>query len=436
MDSAQEYEALVQFMYLAPIGLAQTSLSGEIAMINPLSAQLLMPLSRDGNLANLFTALEPVAPELRKLVEDFSAPYGQVCDALRMQVTAGIPGKKDPQILAITLLKLDPQRLMAVIKDVTLEIQRERQLKHNEAWFNAIMTSITDYALVGLDAHGCVTEWNSSIGRVTGFSAADVRGQPFSIFYPAGGITPDRMRDRMRDADDNGWSLDDGWRMKADGQLFWGSALLAPLRDRSERTNHAELPHQLLSESAYCLVIRDISDKREAHEQLRQATHCDHLTSVANRRAFFEAATLEIGRAQHSPRETSLILMDVDFFKQINDSHGHPAGDEVLRQLGALLMKSFREVDVVARVGGEEFAVLLPSTGQEAATQVANRFREAVAAHTVQVDGHFIHFTLSGGVVTLRETEEGLDDLMKRADRVLYAAKAAGRNRIFTESSI
>jgi diguanylate cyclase (GGDEF)-like protein len=432
-ESSQDYEALVQFMYLAPIGLAQASLSGDIAMINPLSAQLLMPLSRDGNLANLFTILEPVAPELRKLVDDFTAPYGQVCDALRMQVTAGVPGKQDPQILAITLLKLDSQRLMAVIKDVTQEIQRERQLKHHEAWFNAIMTSITDYALVGLDTLGCVTEWNSSIGRVTGFGPEDVLGRPFSVFYPAGGITPDRMRDRMRDADENGWSLDDGWQMKANDQRFWGSALLVPLRDRTERGGPAEVSCQLRPESAYCLVIRDISDKREAHERLRQATHCDDLTGVANRRAFFEAANLEIDRARHFPREISLITMDVDFFKQINDSHGHPAGDEVLRQLGALLMQNFRDVDIVARVGGEEFAVLLPSTGQEAATQIANRLREAVAAHSVQIDGRSIQFTLSGGVVTLRDKEESLDELMKRADRALYAAKAAGRNRIFAD---
>ncbi|WP_394788088.1 diguanylate cyclase [Rhodoferax sp.] len=435
LDIASEYEALLQFLYLAPVGLAQTTLTGEIVMINPLSARLLMPLSRDGNLANLFTALEPVAPELRKLVGDFAAPSGQVCDALRMQVNAGIPGKSEPQMLAITLLKLDALRLMAVIKDVTLEAQRERQLKQNEAWFNAILTGITDYALVSLDAQGCVVEWNASIGRVTGFSADAVLGQPFSIFYPADAITPDRLRDRLREADDNGWSLDDGWRIKADGQRFWGSAMVAPLRERTELSASATAPAPHPGEPAYCLVIRDISDKREANERLRQATACDHLTGIANRRAFFEAANLELERASRSPRQTSLILFDVDFFKQVNDSYGHPAGDAVLRQLATLLTATFRQVDVVARVGGEEFAVLLPSTSLEAATAVANRLREAVAAQTVQVDGTAIHYTLSGGVATLSDPANGLDALMKQADRALYAAKAAGRNRIVTEIS-
>lgn len=435
-DIASEYEALLQFMYLAPVGLVQTTLAGDIVMINPLSARLLMPLSRDGNLANLFTALEPVAPELRKLVDDFAAPSGEVCDALRMQVNAGVPGKIEPQMLAITLLKLDALRLMAVIKDVTLEAQRERQLKQNEAWFNAILTGITDYALVSLDAQGCVVEWNASIGRVTGFSADAVVGQPFSIFYPVDAITPDQLRDRLREADDNGWSLDDGWRIKADGQQFWGSALVAPLRERSGVWGGSAVPVPYSGEPAYCLVVRDISDKRQANDRLRQATACDQLTGIANRRAFFEAANLELERASRSPRQISLILFDVDFFKQVNDRYGHSAGDAVLRQLATLLTATFRQVDVVARVGGEEFAVLLPSTSLEAATAVANRLREAVAVHTLQMDGAEIRYTLSGGVATLNDPADGLDALMKQADKALYAAKAGGRNLIVSEVSV
>ena len=443
LDIASEYEALVQFMYLAPIGLAQTAMDGEIAMVNPLLAQLLMPLSRDGNLANLFTTLETVAPELRNLVSEFAAPYGMVCDALRIQVNAGVPGKTDPHMLSLSLLKLDASRLMAVLKNVTLEVKRERQLKQNEAWFNAILTGVTDYALVSLDAQGQVTEWNSSIGRVTGFSSDAVLGQSFSVFYPVDAMTPDRLLDRLREADDNGWSMDDGWRLKADGSRFWGSAMLAPLREpqRDSQGDGSHLSYKplglrLAGEPAYCLVIRDISDQREANEKLRQANACDHLTGIANRRAFFEAAERELDRAQRSPRPVSLILFDVDHFKQVNDTYGHPAGDAVLRHLAELLTATFRPLDVVARVGGEEFAVLLPSTDLVVATAVANRLREAVAAQTVLVDGHAIRYALSGGVAVAHDAALGLDILMKKADRALYAAKATGRNRIATEESL
>ena len=425
LDPVGEYEALTQFMYLAPIGLAQTSMSGEIVMINPLSAQLLLPLATDGNLTNLFDALQHVAPDLRALVASFADTHGPVCEALRIQVSAGERGKSDPQVLSLNLLKLDEERLMAVLSDVSLQVKRERQLKQSEAWLNALLVGVTDYALVGLDASGCVDHWNASIGRVTGFECEAVLGQPFSIFYPEGATTPDRVRDRLNEADDNGWSLDDGWRRRADGTQFWGSAMITPVRDRHEvAASSGE------AASSYCLVIRDITEQRVASDQHHRAHACDHLTGIANRRAFFGAAELEVERWQRSPRPLSMILFDIDHFKRVNDTHGHPAGDAVLRHLAALLAVTFRLVDVVARVGGEEFAVLLPSTDGEDAAAVADRLRAAIEAQTVDVDGHSIRFTLSGGVASMDASVAGLDALMKRADLALYAAKAAGRNRI------
>jgi diguanylate cyclase (GGDEF)-like protein/PAS domain S-box-containing protein len=430
-ELSDEYEALIQFMYMAPVGLVQTSMDGEIAMINPISAQLLMPLSRDGDLSNLFVALEGVAPELRTLTASFAPSHGMVCDGLHIPITAGVRGQSDPRMLSISLLKLDAARLMAVLSDVTQQVRRERLLRQNEAWLNAIFTGVTDYALVSLDARGCIDDWNPSIGRVTGFAREAALGQPYSIFYPDDAITPDRLLDRLRDADANGWSLDDGWRLRADGSRFWGSALIVPLREREEPPVPAPADRSGDGdEPAYCLVLRDITDKREACEQQRKANDCDHLTGIANRRAFFEAAELELMRSKQSPRPLSMILFDADHFKLINDRHGHHAGDALLRHLAALLTANFRQVDVVARVGGEEFAVLLPSTGLDGAMLVANRLRQAVEAQTVEVDGVKIHCTVSGGVATMEAGLSGLDALMKRADQALYVAKAAGRNRI------
>ena len=117
-DLAEEYEALVQFLYVAPVGLIQTGADGSIVMINPLSAQLLMPLSRDGGLSNLFSALEGVAPDLRHQAHAFKDAYGMVCEGLRIQVSAGVRGQSDPQILSLSLLKLDDTRLMAVLNDI------------------------------------------------------------------------------------------------------------------------------------------------------------------------------------------------------------------------------------------------------------------------------------------------------------------------------
>ena len=423
-----EHEALLQFLYLAPVGLVQADIDGGIVMMNPVSAQLLMPLSRDGALDNLFTALEGVAPELRHLCADYGRPSGKVCDGLHVHLNAGGAGERVPQILAITLLKLDAQRIMAMIDDVTQQVRRDRQLRQNDAWFNAILTGITDYALVGLDACGAITEWNPSIGRVTGFGPEAV-GQPYSIFYPPDAMTPEHLLDRLRDAERDGWSLDEGRRMRADGSGFWGSALIAPLPER-------EPPGGVEPDGpAYCLILRDISDKRAASEKRRQAAFCDHLTSLANRRAFFESAELELDRTAHSPRPLALVVIDADHFKHINDRHGHPAGDRVLCDLADALRDTFRAVDTVARIGGEEFAVLLPSTGLAQALAIAERLCTKVAARLVAIDGAEIAYTVSAGVAVLAPGAGGdglptsIDTLMKRADQALYSAKTGGRNR-------
>lgn len=418
-----EHEALMQFLYLAPVGLVQAGIDGEIVMINPISAQLLMPLSSDGCLSNLFTALEGVAPDLRYQCEQYPRANGMVFEGLHIHLHAGQQSKRAPQILSLSLLKLDNARIMAVIQDVTAEVRRERQLRQSDAWLNAILTRISDYALVSLDRAGRICDWNESIARVTGFGEHAI-GSPYSVFYPADAMTPEHLLDRLREAERNGWSLDEGLRMRADGSQFWGSALIAPLPDREAfGLDDPEAP-------SYCLILRDISDKRAASERRRQAAFCDHLTGLANRRAFFEAAELELDRAAHTPRPLALILFDADLFKNINDRYGHPAGDRVLCDLAEALRDSFRIVDTVARLGGEEFAVLLPSSGEAEALAGAERLRALVATRLVATERGEIAYTVSAGVAVLDGQQDGIDGLIKRADQALYLAKNRGRNRV------
>lgn len=426
-ETDDELEALLQFLYIAPIGLVQATADGEILMINPLCAQLLMPLSRDGGLDNLFSALEPVAPDLQARVRDFQPDHGMVCEALLLQVDAGQPGRASPKMLSLSLLKLDARRLMAVISDVTQSVQRERQLRQSEAWFNAIFVGVTEYALMSLDHAGRIESGNPSIERVTGFDGGAVAGQPYSLFYPEGGITPERLLDRLQEADLNGWSLDEGWRCRADGSRFWGSCLIAPLRvEESPLLPGCTAPQ----EPAYCLIVRDISDKRERHEALHRAVSCDHLTGLANRRAFFEAAELELQRWRRTPRALAVIVVDADHFKAVNDQHGHAGGDAVLRALAASFGAVFREVDVAARVGGEEFAVLLPGTSLAGAQAAAQRLCEHIRTLQVVHEGRTLRVTASAGVAAMEPGVDGLEALLRRADEALYAAKAAGRNRV------
>ena len=306
MDDTQEnYEALLQFLYLAPVGLIQTNGDGAVVLINPLSAQLLMPLSRVGNLDNLFDVLSEVAPDLRHMASSFNQPNGPVCEDNHLYTHASTVGRPGTLVISLSLYKLDSSRFMAVLNDVTLQVKRERLIRQNEVWFNAVAAGVTDYALLGLDAAGLVCDWNTTVCNLTGMTREDVLGKPYSLFSPEQAITPDQVQDRLREADANGWSLDEGWRVKADGSRFWGSMLISPLTKPDLASEDLPLLDGEIR-PVYSLIMRDISERREASEQHRLATACDHLTGIANRRAFFEAAEREMARRKQSPRPLSL----------------------------------------------------------------------------------------------------------------------------------
>jgi two-component system, cell cycle response regulator len=157
------------------------------------------------------------------------------------------------------------------------------------------------------------------------------------------------------------------------------------------------------------------------------ATH-DALTGVFNKRRFDDAFPAEVARASNGKRPLSLVLFDIDFFKSINDSHGHSAGDAVLRELTTVARGCIEDADLLARVGGEEFAILVP-TGLEAAREKAERLRVAVATHAFMWDAERIPVTISLGVAELANGEEP-QVLYSRADMLLYKSKGSGRNRV------
>ncbi len=169
----------------------------------------------------------------------------------------------------------------------------------------------------------------------------------------------------------------------------------------------------------------------ELNHRLAQLANYDALTGVANRRHFLDRFRLEVERARRYHRPLGVLLLDIDHFKRINDNHGHQAGDEVLRWLGKLLRENFRKVDLIGRLGGEEFMVLLPETSPEGLAKAAERFRARVAADPLFFQGEEIPFTISiGGLSRVPGEEETASTLYSEADALLYEAKRAGRNCI------
>lgn len=185
------------------------------------------------------------------------------------------------------------------------------------------------------------------------------------------------------------------------------------------------------------LVVGAVLSATRAHKralelasELQRLATTDALTGLPNRRQLMLAMETEVRRAERSGRSLALALLDVDHFKAVNDTHGHPAGDEVLRCVAEELRRVTRGGDVLGRFGGEEFAVLMPETGFDQARQAGERLRAAIAKRTIHYpDGTIGRVTVSAGVALLAG-DEGCDHLISRADAALYEAKADGRNLV------
>lgn len=194
--------------------------------------------------------------------------------------------------------------------------------------------------------------------------------------------------------------------------------------------NQAELLKQLRQEKQR--AEQAIQDLQHANQALERLASTDALTGAANRRALIAQAEKEIARAGRHGTPLSLALLDLDYFKKINDRYGHPVGDAVLVEFVARTRKVLRTEDVLGRMGGEEFAIVLPETGNQDALKVAERLCDEIAGRPFSVEGVMIDLQFSGGVVGYMQDYKNVADWLRAADKVLYQAKAEGRNRVLT----
>lgn len=172
-------------------------------------------------------------------------------------------------------------------------------------------------------------------------------------------------------------------------------------------------------------------ENRHAYEELERRAYFDYLTGLANRRSFLEQAEIELSRVLRYGGKLSILMLDIDHFKQVNDTHGHKVGDLVLKKLSEICRSTLRDVDIIGRIGGEEFAVLLPETDGTQAEEAAERLRAAIDGTRVSLDsGLPLHFSASLGLTTLCNKDINIDTLLNQADQALYQAKNSGRNRV------
>ncbi|MDF1565056.1 MAG: sensor domain-containing diguanylate cyclase [Deltaproteobacteria bacterium] len=183
--------------------------------------------------------------------------------------------------------------------------------------------------------------------------------------------------------------------------------------------------HESMMEFLASSVVRDLENAR-----LYRLAVTDALTLAYNRQYLSERFPAEMDRALRYDQPLSLIMLDIDHFKQVNDTHGHPVGDEVLRAVVRITSDLVREIDVVVRYGGEEFILLLPNTDREGGWRVADRIRQRVAETPIETERGALRLTVSAGVAQASGAGDDAAALIRRADKALYEAKEGGRNQV------
>lgn len=308
---------------------------------------------------------------------------------------------------------------VAVKEDITEQRQVLQALAENEAKIRAMSEASQD-GLIMLDDQGRVAFWNRSAEGIFGYSRQEALGRKLHDLVTIG---------------------DDAARAERAFSSFAetgkGSAVGVITEFVTRRKDGTTFPAEL-SLGAFQLqgrwwavgTVRDVTERKRAEALLLELATTDGLTGLANRRHFMERGGAELGRARRTGQQVSCIMFDVDHFKKVNDTFGHDAGDAVLKALAKTARETLRGIDVLGRLGGEEFAALLPETGLEAALQAAERLRVAVADMGLVHGGAPLAVTMSLGVAQAAGAEETLDSLLKRADEALYEAKQSGRNRV------
>jgi diguanylate cyclase (GGDEF)-like protein/PAS domain S-box-containing protein len=423
-DKEVENEHLLQFLYACPVGLIEVAADGVIGMLNPFAMRLMLPIARTTSILNFFEVMEVCAPELRNMADALPAAVGIVCENHRIVVTPGVSqGDEKAQTLSCTMVKLTPARLLVTLLDVSKQVVQEHRLKQAEIWFASLLDDVHDFAVLSLDSDGRIDRVNPSALRQTGFSQSQLLGQTLDVFNAqvrSGGSLS--LADQIAEADRDGWQLNEGWQSRFGGERYWCQRLIAVRSETEGQTGWAI--------SGYTVVMREVTQQRFAIDQLTQMLTTDYLTGICNRSRFFEIGERECLRALRYAQPLGLIAMDLDHFKLVNDTYGHAAGDEVLKSFTKACAALLRPSDTFARLGGEEFVVLLPSTTLAGAGELAERLRAAIAAATVLLSGNVLRVTASLGCSELNSEVRNLQALIAAADKALYIAKESGRDHV------
>ena len=299
--------------------------------------------------------------------------------------------------------------LQSVGRDITEQRQAEQTLRDSEARYRRIIETAQE-GVWQIDADHCTTFVNARMAEMLGYAVEEMQGKSIFAFV-------DEAQWNTAMSHEVG-QHDLKFRRKDGGEL-WAMISTNSIRDGQGGF------------AGVLAMVADITDRKRMEETLRRLATQDSLTGLFNRRYFFAVAKREFQRSQRYGHSLALLLLDIDYFKRINDAYGHRAGDQVLRTIAEIMRGGLRQVDIPCRYGGEEFVMLLPETPLDTAIAVAQRLGATLAETPIPTEKGPLPVTVSIGVAGMTNGEGlTLDLLLERADQAMYAAKQAGRNRV------
>jgi diguanylate cyclase (GGDEF)-like protein/PAS domain S-box-containing protein len=305
------------------------------------------------------------------------------------------------------------------------EVRREQKRTEDQLRQLSRAVKYSPASIVITDINGRIEYVNLKFTAVTGFTFDEVYGKISPNTFGSSKMPLEIHSEHWQSVRSGKEWHGEMLNHRKDGTSYWEAISISPITDTNGVITH------------FVAVSEDITARKDVEEKiqrlnagLEQLAMTDYLTNLYNRRYFMQRGTEEFKRARRNNHPLSLLMMDIDHFKKVNDTYGHEAGDMTLQQIAGVLKSSVREIDILGRLGGEEFAVLLPSTSLNEAVILAGRVRQNIADTSVETSGGSLTITISVGAAVITDEMSGIDDLLRNADLSMYLAKQQGGNRV------
>ena len=409
----------------------------DLSLLHTLPAAVLVTQEGAIRFANAASMALLEAPSTDSLIGrlsgDFVHPMDQVRSTNRIQQVAvpeqgGRPNKSSEfrirtmqgnlRMVLISSVATEWDGAPAVLMcglDMTHQSEIEAQLRASEQNFRRLFDSLQD-VYYRTNAQGVVQHVGPGVRRVLGYEPHEIEGRTAESYYPH---STDRDAFKAAILADGEVSDFPGQMVRRDGQVIDISISSHALYDHAGNFAGVEG------------IYRDVTQRKNLERELQRLATTDMLTGIANRRAFLETAESAYAHSCHSGEPLTLLMLDLDHFKAINDRYGHLEGDRALVAFAQAVKSQLRASDAVGRLGGEEFGVLLPLTTLAEGLEAAHRILQSVRALQLNDDtGQAYRITTSLGVGAFRQNDRSLRDMLDRADQALYLAKHRGRDQI------